>query len=292
MISIHSFLIASFHDFLDDVSRIASLSNYLRSFYVKRLRFFAMATADPHYSLIGGKGPLVLGVTWGLTALAFIAVALRGYAASHINGKWRWDFIWAAACIVFGVAGASFITVAVTQGLGNYLDVLLHLGIDHIWATIHWLWISIFLGLVATTFAKYSMIALMLQVQGPAATKRRIALWVLGALFTIVNAIQIALSYQQCRPIDKLWNRLLPGECKGGAIASDWSILQGSVGAFADFVLALWPVSIAWNLQTSMRVKVMFCALMGVGMLPAIVSGYRVTHIPAPSTSKDITRKF
>lgn len=64
-----------------------------------------------------------------------------------------------------------------------------------------------------------------------------------------------------------------------------------AVGAFADFVLALWPVSIAWNLQTTRRVKVMFCALMGVGMLPAIVSGYRVTHIPAPSTSKDITRK-
>lgn len=249
------------------------------------------STNTEHLSLVGGKGPLVLGISWGLTATSILAVGLRAYAASHINGKWRWDFIWAVLCIVFGVAAAIMLNLAVNQGLGNYLDVLLKLGIDHVWGTIHWLWISIFLGLVATTFAKYSMIALMLQVQGPSATKRRIGLYALGFLFTSVNAIQIALSYQQCRPLDKLWNRLLPGQCNGGGLASDWSIFQGSVGAFADFVLAIWPISIAWNLQTTRRVKIMFCMLMGVGMLPAIVSGYRVTHIPAPSTSKDITRK-
>ncbi|KAF2153936.1 hypothetical protein K461DRAFT_276996 [Myriangium duriaei CBS 260.36] len=260
-----------------------------------------MSTTAVHPSAtaaIGGKGPVVLAVTWITTAIAVIAVALRAYAASHTNGKWRWDFLWACACIFFGVAASIACTIAVFQGLGNHVMNLVTLGrqtgegFNYIWRTVHWLWIGIFIGLVATTFAKYSMIALMLQVQGPAAKKRRIALYALGVLFTIVNLIQIILSYLQCRPIEKLWNRAMPGQCNGGAIATNWSIFQGSVGAFADFVLALWPVGIAWNLQTTRRVKIMFCALMGVGMLPAIVSGYRVTHIPAPSTSKDITLEF
>ncbi|GAM87920.1 hypothetical protein ANO11243_059480 [Dothideomycetidae sp. 11243] len=250
-----------------------------------------MTTSSDH-SAIGGKGPLVLIITWALTAISVIAVGLRGYAASHTNGKWRWDFIWAVICAVFGLMGAICLTVAVQYGLGNHIKTLISLDVNDIWATIHWLWISIFLGLAATTFAKYSMIALMLQVQGPTAHKRRIALYALGALFTIVNIIQIVLSYTQCRPISRLWDRELPGNCDGGAIASDWSILQGSIGAFADFVLALWPVGIAWNLQTTLKIKVMFCLLMGVGMLPAIVSVFRVTHIPAPSISKDITLDF
>ena len=178
-------------------------------------------------SQVGGRGPLVLTVSWSLAALAIFLVTLRAFAASKINNKWRWDFIWAALSCVFGIIATVFITMAVMHGLGNHLLVLARNDIDDVWATFHWGFMAIFVGLVASTFSKNSMVALLLQVQGPNARKRRIALLSLCALYTIVNILQLVFSILTCNPRHKLWDRLAPGNCNGERLTYPWTYLQG-----------------------------------------------------------------
>ncbi|PNS14925.1 hypothetical protein CAC42_2154 [Sphaceloma murrayae] len=176
---------------------------------------------------------------------------------------------------------------SVLTGLGNDASKLTY---TEVFEALKYTWITVFIGLVATTFAKFSVVALLLQVQGPNAKKRRMALWAIAGSFAVINVVQLALSTFQCNPPERLWYRYLPGSCPRGRIAGNWNYLQGSVGAFTDLLLALWPISIAWTLQTTLRVKVGFCALMAVGVFPAIASGLRTAKVPAISSSKNPTK--
>src|SRR3981189_2924437 len=67
-----------------------------------------MADSTSSTSAYGGKGPLLLGITWSEAALAVILVGLRaktasfcppGHAASGLFGL-RWDFIWVMVALV------------------------------------------------------------------------------------------------------------------------------------------------------------------------------------------------
>ncbi|KAF4550045.1 Hypothetical protein D9617_19g103500 [Elsinoe fawcettii] len=235
----------------------------------------------------GGHAVQLAIIGWALTVMAVIVVALRGYAASHQNGKWRWDFIWSVATLIFGVTAWGICFKATLTGLGNDTKNLTY---PETFQALRFTWYTIFIGLVATTFAKFSVVSLLLQVQGPSAKKRKIALWAIAASFAVINLLQIVFSATQCTPAERLWYRFMEGSCPRGRLAGNWNYLQGSVGAFTDFVLAMWPISIAWNLQTSMRVKVGFCLLMAVGTLPAIASGLRTVKVPSLSKSTNPTK--
>lgn len=112
--------------------------------------------------------------------------------------------------------------MATVHGLGNHLA---NLTLDQIGAALMWTWVSIFIGLVALTFAKWAIIALLLQVEGPNKRKRKIFLWSLGAILGIVAVVQFVLSWTQCTPAARLYDLELPGECPGAELALHWGYL-------------------------------------------------------------------
>ncbi|KAG8629837.1 hypothetical protein KVT40_001456 [Elsinoe batatas] len=65
-----------------------------------------------------------------------------------------------------------------------------------------------------------------------------------------------------------------------------------AIQAAGDFILALWPISIVWNLQASRKVKIAFCLLMAIGILPAIAVTCRIVSLPSISSSTDPTHDF
>ncbi|PNS16265.1 Saccharolysin [Sphaceloma murrayae] len=237
----------------------------------------------------GGHGPALLIVSWTQAAIGTFLVILRGYAAREINGKWRWDFIWIAIANIMAIASQAALHVATMQGLGNHAKKLTY---PQIFSSLQYIWYCIFIGLPAVVFAKYSIISLLLSVQGPTAKKRTWALWTMGAFMMIVAIVQICLSLFECKPIAKLWNPTIEGACPILKAAGEYSKFQGAVSAATDFALALWPVSIVWNLRTSMRVKVGFCLLMAIGILPSIAVVVRITLLPKISGSLDPTYDF
>ncbi|KAF4552951.1 Hypothetical protein D9617_8g049640 [Elsinoe fawcettii] len=246
-----------------------------------------MATAVK--SGYGGQGPTLLAVSWTQVIIGTIMVLLRGYAASRINGAWRWDFIWVVLALIMGLASQATLHVAVMNGLGNHARQLTY---PQIFESLRWIWYCIFTGLPAVCLAKSSIIALLLQVQGPNAKKRNWALWGMGAFIYIVSIVQICLSVFECRPVAKLWNPTLEGYCPSKRVAGEFSKFQGAVGAVTDFALALWPITIVWHLKTSMKVKVGFCLLMAIGILPSIAVIVRIVLLPKISSGGDPTWDF
>jgi hypothetical protein len=78
-----------------------------------------MLTSDASAAAYGGRGPLILGITWSEAALALVLITLRAKGASvapsaAVSGFFglRWDFIW----VMFSLVGTSSLAVAGAGG--------------------------------------------------------------------------------------------------------------------------------------------------------------------------------
>ncbi|PSK55178.1 hypothetical protein B9Z65_2567 [Elsinoe australis] len=237
----------------------------------------------------GGEGPVLMAVGWTECTLGVITIGLRLYGASKRAGQIRWDFLWIALAGVFGLASQATFAVSNWYGMGNHMNRLTYLQIVQ---ALKWVWISIFLGLVGLTFAKWAIIALLLQVQLPTQVKRRMFLWSLAVILGVVCVVQFVLSFTQCIPAQRLWNPRMAGSCPGATRALYFGFFQGASGVTIDIILALYPISIVWNLQASLKMKIGFCLLMAGGIIPAAAGTVKAVMLDFLRKPNDITYEF
>lgn len=108
------------------------------------------------------------------------------------------------------MASNACFTVSISKGMGNHI---LEIPVDDVYSSLEWVWITIFVGLFGLVFAKWAVIALLLQVQLKQQVKRRIFLWSLAIILGISSVAQIPIALAQCQPIQRLWDLSIPGEC-------------------------------------------------------------------------------
>ncbi|KAE8367569.1 hypothetical protein BDV27DRAFT_142711 [Aspergillus caelatus] len=214
--------------------------------------------AQPPSPEHGGKGSLVLGVTWAEAGLALILLALRAKTASlcppgqpafGIFGL-RWDFIWVVIALVW------------SHGYSCRKDA------DRMKA----------FALCAQSF-----------MTGRTSSIGRIVLYTVGAVQGIINVIEVALILKQCDPTEKLWNPAVVGTCDRVLICSRVGFLQGSIGAAADLFLAFYPVHIIGRLQQmKLSTKIGLCLIMSGGLIAGI-AGINKTIAIASITHDDLT---
>jgi len=160
----------------------------------------------------------------------------------------------------------TLLTVSAAHGLGMHLW---ELDLDLISTVLKYYWASASVGLFGILAAKVAIIALLLGVKGPNQKKRGYFLhflWISNLLFIIVLVVMI---YNQCNPYDAIWNitKLEHADCSRKHVAINIGYAQGAWSASTDIALALYPISVVWTLQTSLRMKIGFCVLMGGGIM-------------------------
>lgn len=160
----------------------------------------------------------------------------------------------------------SLLTVAANHGLGMHIW---ELDIDLISTVLKFYWASATVGLLGIWSAKVAIIALLLAVKGPNQKKRGYFLhflWISNLLFI---AAVVLLIFFQCRPSDAIWDitKIPEANCSLKPIARDVGYAQGAWSALSDIALAVYPISVVWKLQTSLKMKIGFCVLMGGGIM-------------------------
>ncbi|KAF2149045.1 hypothetical protein K461DRAFT_324476 [Myriangium duriaei CBS 260.36] len=241
-----------------------------------------------HWGL-GGSGPRLLAVGWIIVVLALACTVLRYFTASKVRGRWRWDFIWAALAWGPGAFCIVTYTFAILNGVGNDMANVTY---TNVFNAIYYIFITLYAGLIGITFAKLSVIALLLQIEGPLQRRRRTALYVIAIFFSAVNIFMIPLIATQCEPYQRLWYRYLPGSCPRQTLANQLATFQGFTTSVTDLILALWPISIANSLSAPLAVKIKICLLMGISTLPGIVSIIRTTVIPEVTATTNVTEAY
>ncbi|KAB8231305.1 uncharacterized protein BDW43DRAFT_313119 [Aspergillus alliaceus] len=245
-------------------------------------------------SAYGGKGSLVLGVTWAEAGLALILFALRAKTASFsppgqpyfgVFGV-RWDFIWVTIALVLALCTQCLMTVSVRYGLGNHQDLLSG---SNIVQTNLWSWMAQIVAILCLAISRIAVVSFLLSLQARTRSIGRIVLYGVGAIQGIINVIEVGLILNQCDPTKKLWDPDIPGTCDKVLICSQVGFLQGSIGAAADLFLAFYPVYIIGRLQQmKLTTKVGLCLIMSGGLIAGI-AGINKTVAIASITHDDLT---
>lgn len=149
-------------------------------------------------------------------------------------------------------------------GVGNHIE---NVPYPDLVEALHMSWVAILVGLIGITGAKLSISALLLNITIQTQKLRRGLLWGAGLVSVFINTAQIIFVVTQCSPLKHTWDRISPGTCRGEVISNDFGYLQGAAAILADVFLALYPVTVVWNLKLSTRSKIGFCCLMAGGLL-------------------------
>ncbi|KAJ5643408.1 uncharacterized protein N7484_005915 [Penicillium longicatenatum] len=243
----------------------------------------------------GGKGPVVLGVTWAEMGLAFILIILRAKTASVCPSRQlssglyglRWDFVWVIIAFTVALAAQITMTVSVHYGLGTHQSLLPP---DQIVNTNLWSWIAQVIAILDLVIARIAVIAFLLTIQSGTRSKGRYLLYAVGATQAIINVIEVGLIFKQCTPTEKLWDSNRPGTCDGIVICSQVGFAQGSIGAFSDFFLAGYPVYVIGRLQVmKLSTKIGLCLIMGGGLIAGIAGINKTIAIASITKTDDLT---
>ncbi|KAK6389300.1 hypothetical protein LTR65_006880 [Meristemomyces frigidus] len=130
-----------------------------------------------------------------------------------------------------------------------------------------------------------------LALQGATYTLWRRALYIVGGAQFLINTIEVALILNQCTPTEKLWDQSVPGTCDLITVCSKVGFLQGSIGAFSDLFLALYPPAVIIGpLQAmALRTKVILCIIMGGGVVAGIAGIVKTIEIESITHTSDIS---
>ena len=144
-------------------------------------------------------------------------------------------------------------------------------------------WISQPFTIFSCGVGKISVALLILRIMPKNKTRERF-LYILITLLLIINTICVAFIFGQCSPARKLWEPSIRGSCMKPYVQQDVGFFQSSFSAFSDFLLALFPLVIIYNLQMKLAVKVGIGCAMSLGLVAtgaAIVKTIQLEELTA-----------
>ena len=99
-------------------------------------------------------------------------------------------------------------------------------------------------------------------------TVKKIHSWIIYtamALSIVTGLVFFFVSFFQCSPVDKFWDRGKEGKCVDVHIIIALGHLYSAFSIISDFTFAILPGFIIWNLKMNMRTKVTLIPLMAMG---------------------------
>jgi hypothetical protein len=134
---------------------------------------------------------------------------------------------------------------------------------------LHKAWWIAELGYVScTTFLKISIGFFLLRV----CVKKfqKIIIWVVVSIVTAYSTYYFFIVIFQCRPISYFWNRFdrqYEGKCVSNNMVSGSTYAHSALSVWADWTLAVLPISLVWDLDMNTRTKISVALILALGAL-------------------------
>ncbi|RAL67100.1 hypothetical protein DID88_007880 [Monilinia fructigena] len=233
---------------------------------------------------IGGKGPAILAIMWLETVIALIAISLRFYTRKFVTRNEGLDDYLIIFMLMPYTVGC---TAAATQGFGQHSTTLAIE--DFANATRSEIIGQTFCLIgIATSKASVSVFLLRLAIV-------QWHRWVL--YFTLFSVSSIAVicalfDFIRCDPIAHVWNPSIPAKCwLSDEQYTTISMVVGGTSAVADFVLALLPWIILWNINIKRKEKFLITSSMSMGIIAMVCGVIRTINFSCLSSRSDYSYK-
>ncbi|CAH0016868.1 unnamed protein product [Clonostachys rhizophaga] len=244
----------------------------------------------PHQTdeyLAENLGPGVATVCIVLTSISTIFILLRLFTRGKIMAKLHADDWLASLSVLFQWACVAFVILAIRAGNGRHFDTL---SIDEREGTIFWTVLALPMGMLAFSIPKLGVAALLTRIMNPT-KQHKFAVWGLTSFCALTVVASIILIFAQCTPMRALWDlSVVDKKCIPGSVVVDFLIFSGSVSAFTDLYLALYPATVLFKLQMNIRKKIALSVALGIGSVATVIAIKKCTRLPALA-EKDFTYK-
>ncbi|KAH8808675.1 hypothetical protein F5884DRAFT_858199 [Xylogone sp. PMI_703] len=220
----------------------------------------------------------LLGVLIAFTVLTCITVGLRCYVRIWLVKSVGIDDWFMLASLIGFVLLCSLLIVGVHYGLGQHAALLQPA--DAIQAAkIIYIFDS---GLI-----KCSVGLLLLRLFSTKPPYRYIIIGSIGvvAVWTLVTFLIVAF---QCRPLSLAWNPFGKGTCMPAIEITRLGYAFSALDIASDFLYALLPIPILYEVQLSWQVKASVSFVLSLGILTSAATIVRLKHLIALTDEQDV----
>ncbi|KAL4416996.1 hypothetical protein CABS03_00347 [Colletotrichum abscissum] len=239
---------------------------------------------------IESNGPLIAGITWFLCFFCGAFLALRVYAKLSRGQKLWWDdyiFLFSWTCLFV----ESIITqMGVNLGFGrHYYDIIPQANLLTI---AMYTSVGASISCFASTGSKVGFGVTLLRLT---TGWFRIFVWFAVVTLAVVMLPSATLTWLKCTPVQKNFNRQMPGTCWDESVTLNYGIFNAAWCAFMDFVLAIIPWKLIWGMRLRKHEKLGVCFAMSLGWLAgvcAIIKGIYLVQLEQGDfffNGKDVT---
>ncbi|RKF71974.1 hypothetical protein GcC1_096007 [Golovinomyces cichoracearum] len=247
---------------------------------------------DSRYTTTG-FGPALLSSSCILLILSWVFSALRIYIRYSVLRLWRiedWLFLASLASFTFLVIVTIFGTLHGNGQLNENIypdDVLIAVRVKICYPSLQsWAYARIFYTLT-TIFTRLCIAAFLLQL---APSNRRYYYIIVSTITTATFAsiLFLIISAYQCFTDCHLWEQYKadPPEsliCIPSNLLCTLTIVHAAIGTLADFILAVVPTTIIYNLSIPIPSKITICLLLSLGVLSGVANIVRTSYILSTS---------
>lgn len=214
-----------------------------------------------------------------VTVLSFVFLSLKVSTRAKVQNRLGWDDGLAITAYVFTVPLAITIWKQAQNGMGLHSSTL---SPEMLMTQNIWFWASIWLYVSAIGFAKLSVLTQYLRIF--VGKKTKIATWAMIVIVIVYTIQGDLVGIFSCTPVNKFWNRPLPGTCVNAAVYYYITIAMNILTDIAVVVIPV-PALMKLNIPTNQKYGLVFAfALGGFGCIISIV---RLHAIKVSLTSPD-----
>ncbi|RNJ59498.1 hypothetical protein D7B24_002504 [Verticillium nonalfalfae] len=212
------------------------------------------------------RGPEILGVCGAMVGLALVFVVLRVYVRVAIIRQLGWDDYCMIVAMAVMFAEMMVIIPQVGYGAGRHVEFIEPK--SNVVEGLRLNFVTQPLCLIALCLTKVS-VGLFLLRMTPSARFRKFILGVM--VFTVLSATG-NLPYA--------WDISIPnGQCIPPAHLKFAAFFNSSVSVVTDFIFAVLPVPILWNVQLNWKVKSAVAAILSLGIFATAAAIVKITFL-------------
>ncbi|KAK7954133.1 hypothetical protein PG988_014827 [Apiospora saccharicola] len=211
-------------------------------------------TTDPGREsyLAQDRSTTTLVSCWTVTGVAFLVALARLYVRAIMRRNVRNDDYFIILSVAASITSCALTSKAVSYGLGRHMEALSRE--DQI-AVTTWTYIAFCPGVMSFAIPKLAVVALLVRLMAPeSCTIGSYGLWASRVID------------KRCPPFNNVALEP-PDHCVSISVQVNWCLFAGSLSAFVDFYLAIYPSVVLYHLQMRRRKKVALSIALGLGVL-------------------------
>ncbi|KAK7967573.1 uncharacterized protein PG986_001850 [Apiospora aurea] len=220
--------------------------------------------------MVESRGPQIAANAWAFVVLTSIASLLRVYCRGWVIKSFGLDDWLAVAAQILFLVFCSYEISGVKYGTGHHFaDIPTE---DFSKAMQMW-WTCEPTYVLTNVFIKASIAIFLSRICVERIHK--IIIWSILALTEIYSLFFFLLFVLQCRPTALFWLRYNPdppaGFCLDAAVVAKSFYAYSAISCLTDWTYSLLPITLVWNLQMNIKMKISVCILLAAGVIATIV---------------------